>query len=99
MAHRFHLLLLLGWRDARSLGGTDCGKGVAVGEQTGRRITVKQTLAAIVVVIVVILAIANSRKVRVDLVVTDVTMRLFVVIVASAVLGWVVGWFMGRSRD
>lgn len=68
-------------------------------ERTGRSITAKQVVVGIVVLVVVILAIANSKKVKVDFVVTDVTMPLFLVIVGAAVLGWVVGWFMGRGRD
>jgi uncharacterized integral membrane protein len=65
----------------------------------GRRVSVKQVIAGVLVLVVVVLAIANSKRVKVDFVVTDITMPLFLVIVGSALIGWIVGWFMGRSRD
>lgn len=66
---------------------------------TGRRgITAKQVVIGVLILVVVVLAIANSKDVRVDFVVTDITMPLFLVIVGSAVIGWVIGWFMGRNR-
>lgn len=65
----------------------------------GRNIGPKQILVGVLILIVVVLAIANSGRVTVDLVVGNVEMRLFLVIVGSALIGWVVGWFMGRSRD
>lgn len=65
----------------------------------GRNIGPKQILVGVLILVVVILAIANSGRVTVDLVVGNVEMRLFLVIVGSALIGWVVGWFMGRSRD
>lgn len=68
-------------------------------EQARSGITAKQVIVGILVLVVVILAIANAGKVKVDFVVGDVQMRLFVVIVGSAVIGWVIGWFMGRNRN
>lgn len=65
----------------------------------GRRVTAKQVIVGILILVVVVLAIANSSKVKVDFVFGDVQMRLFLVIVGSALIGWVVGWFMGRNRD
>lgn len=65
----------------------------------GRNIGPKQILVGVLILVVVVLAIANSGRVTVDLVVGNVEMRLFLVIVGSALIGWVVGWFMGRSRD
>jgi uncharacterized integral membrane protein len=65
----------------------------------GRRVSVKQVIVGVLVLVVVVLAIANSKRVKVDFVVTDITMPLFLVIVGSALIGWIVGWFMGRSRD
>lgn len=66
---------------------------------SGRSIGPKQILVGVLVLVVVVLAIANSDRVKVDFVIGDVQMRLFVVIVGSALIGWVIGWFMGRSRD
>lgn len=65
----------------------------------GRNIGPKQILVGVLILVVVVLAIANSGRVTVDFVVGNVEMRLFLVIVGSALIGWVVGWFMGRSRD
>ncbi len=72
---------------------------MADGSQSGRSISTKQIIALVAGVIVVVLAIANSQKVRVDFLVGDVKWPLFIVIIGSAVLGWVVGWFMGRNRS
>jgi uncharacterized integral membrane protein len=47
----------------------------------------------------VILAIANSHKVKVDFVVDHFRIPLFLVIAGSAIIGWVVGWFTGRGRE
>lgn len=69
-------------------------------DDSGRSsITAKQVLVGLLILVVVILAIANSDKVKVDFVVGDIEMQLFLVIVGSAVVGWVIGWFMGRNRN
>ena len=65
----------------------------------GRGVTPKQVIIGVLVVVVLVLAIANSKKVTVDFVVGDIDMPLFLVIVGTALIGWVVGWFMGRSRE
>ena len=66
---------------------------------SGRNINAKQILVGVLILLVVVLAIANSGRVKVDFVIGDVQMRLFVVIIGSALIGWLIGWFMGRSRD
>jgi uncharacterized integral membrane protein len=65
---------------------------------SGRNISPKMILVAILVVIVVILAIVNSQDANVDFVVGDVTLPLFVVIVGSALIGLIVGYFLGRRE-
>jgi uncharacterized integral membrane protein len=65
---------------------------------TRRSITAKQVIVGILILVVVVLAIANSREVKVDFVVADVRLPLFVVIVGSALIGWVIGFFTGRHR-
>ena len=65
---------------------------------SGRNISPKMIVAAILVVVIVVLAIVNSKKVNVDFVVADVTLALFVVIVGSALIGLVVGYFLGRRE-
>ena len=56
-------------------------------------------LVGILILVVVILAIANRTSVKVDFVVGDFKIPLFIVIVGSALIGWVIGWFMGRNRE
>ena len=65
---------------------------------SGRNISPKMIVVAILVVIVVILAIVNSQDANVDFVVGDVTLPLFVVIVGSALIGLIVGYFLGRRE-
>jgi putative membrane protein len=65
---------------------------------SGRTISPKMILVAILVVIVVILAIVNSQDIKVDFVVGDFTLPLFVVIVGSALIGLIVGYFLGRRE-
>ena len=65
---------------------------------SGRNVSPKLIVAVILVVIVVVLAIANSKKVKVDFIVADVSLPLFVVIVGSAIVGLVVGYFLGRRE-
>ena len=55
-------------------------------------------LVGILIVIVVILALVNSQDIKVDFVVGDVTLPLFVVIVGSALIGLIVGYFIGRRE-
>jgi len=66
---------------------------------SGRSFSTKQIVVAVLVVVLVVLAVVNSAEVPIDLVVTTVRLPLFVVIVGSAAIGWVVGWFMGRRKD
>ena len=65
---------------------------------SGRNISPKMVIVAILVVVVVVLAIANSQDIKVDFVVTDITLPLFVVIVGSALVGLIVGYFLGRRE-
>jgi uncharacterized integral membrane protein len=73
-------------------------RGASGSGGAGRSISPKMVLAAILVVIVIVLAIANSQDIKVDFVVADITLPLFVVIVGSAVIGLVVGYFLGRRE-
>jgi uncharacterized integral membrane protein len=65
---------------------------------SGRNISPKMILVGILVVIVVLLAAVNSKKVTVDFVVADIELPLFVVIVGAALIGLVVGYFLGRRE-
>jgi len=68
-------------------------------ESSGSRIGAKQVIIGILILVVVILAIANSGRVEVDFVFHSFEMRLFLVIVGSALIGFLIGWFMGRNRN
>jgi uncharacterized integral membrane protein len=65
---------------------------------SGRNVSPKMILVGILIVIVVILALVNSQDIKVDFVVADVTLPLFVVIVGSALIGLIVGYFIGRRE-
>ena len=71
---------------------------MATGSERTPASTAKYVIVGILVLVVAVLAIANSKKVKVDFVVADIRLPLFVVIVGAALIGWVVGWFMGRTR-
>ena len=63
-----------------------------------RSISPKLIVAIILVAIVIVLAIVNSKKVKVDFVVADITLPLFVLIVGSAIVGLIIGYFLGRRE-
>lgn len=68
--------------------------------EPGRRrgIGAAQVLAAIAVILLVIFAIANFEPVPVNFLVFSTTARVFTVIVVSALLGFVIGYYVGRPR-
>jgi len=59
-------------------------------------ISVAQVLAAIAVILLVIFAIANSRRVDVNFLFFTSRARVVTVIVLSAILGFVIGYYVGR---
>ena len=67
-------------------------------ESTQRNVSPKLVLALVLVLILAVLAVVNSQKVKIDAIADDVSMPLFVVIVGSAVISCVGGWFIGRYR-
>jgi putative membrane protein len=66
---------------------------------SGSKVNAKMILVGLLVVLIAALAVANRQNVTVHLLVHTFRMPLFLVIVGSALAGWVVGWFMGRSRN
>jgi uncharacterized integral membrane protein len=56
----------------------------------------KWIVAGVVAVLLVIFAAQNSERVDVDFLFFDAQVRVVTVIVVSALLGFVVGWFVGR---
>lgn len=67
-------------------------------DEVGRRrgISVAQVLAIIAVILLVIFAIANSRRVDVNFLFFTARARVVTVIVLSAILGFVIGYYVGR---
>jgi uncharacterized integral membrane protein len=64
----------------------------------GRRsgIPPRWIVAGVVAILVLVFAIQNADRVDVDLLVFDAQVRVIVVILVSAALGFLVGWFVGR---
>jgi uncharacterized integral membrane protein len=60
------------------------------------RVTPLGVLALVLLVIIVVLAAANSQKVTVDFVFEDYEVPLAVVIAGTGLIGLVVGWLLGR---
>lgn len=53
-------------------------------------------VAGVVAILVLVFALQNSDRVDVDFLVFDAQVRVIVVILVSAGLGFLVGWFVGR---
>jgi len=80
----------------------DPGKDEDGREGTGPRsvpsggIAPKWIAAGIGLVVLAVFALQNSERVDVDFLLFDSQVRVVVVILVAAVLGFVVGWFIGR---
>jgi uncharacterized integral membrane protein len=57
----------------------------------------KAIVAIVIAVLVVIFAIQNAETARIDVLFWGVDIPVWVVIAVTAVLGFVVGWILGRS--
>ena len=67
-------------------------------DDVGRRrgVSVAQISAVIAVILLIIFAIANSRQVEVNFLFFTARARVVTVIVLSAILGFVIGYYVGR---
>jgi uncharacterized integral membrane protein len=64
-----------------------------------RQFPTRLVVAGIVLLLVVIFAIANNDKVKVDFIIFDISdIALFWVILASVVLGVIIGYLFSMSR-
>ena len=70
----------------------DCGM-----QPTREGLNPKASIAIVAAVIVLIFALQNAEEANVSVLVWDVNIPLWMVIAGSAVLGFVVGWFLGRG--
>jgi uncharacterized integral membrane protein len=71
---------------------------VADAKPAKRDVSPKLIVAVILATIGVILVIVNSQKVEVDVLFHTFKWPLFIVIIGAALVGWLVGWSMGKSR-
>ncbi|MGH2579738.1 MAG: lipopolysaccharide assembly protein LapA domain-containing protein [Actinomycetota bacterium] len=67
-------------------------------DEGGRRraVSVAQVVAVIAVILLIIFAIANSRRVDVNFLFFTARARVVTVIVLSAILGFAIGYYVGR---
>jgi uncharacterized integral membrane protein len=73
---------------------------VAADEQHAQsRIKPHHVVVGICVVVLAVFALANIDDVRVDFAFDTVRAPLVVVIFLCALLGFVIGWFIGRRRN
>jgi uncharacterized integral membrane protein len=78
--------------------GSDGQDGRPGPEKGGRRrgISVAQVLAVIAVILLIVFSIANSRRVDVNFLFFTARARVVTVIVLSAILGFFIGYYVGR---
>ena len=57
----------------------------------------KVIAAGVVLVLLVIFMLQNRDRANIDFLFWDIEARLWLVIVLAAVLGFVIGWLLGRS--
>src|SRR5262245_4887125 len=67
-------------------------------EDSRSAINAKQVVIAILAIVLIVFAIANFRRVRVNFLLFDTEARLVTVIVVAAALGFVIGYFVGRPN-
>ncbi len=66
--------------------------------ESRNRLQPHHIVIAVCAVVLIVFAILNIDDVRVDFVVDTVDAPLVVVIAICALLGFVIGWFVGRRR-
>jgi uncharacterized integral membrane protein len=71
---------------------------VTEGQHTERRIKPHHIVVALCAVVLVVFALLNTDDVRVDFLVNTVRAPLILVIFLCALLGFVIGWLVGRRR-
>jgi putative membrane protein len=72
---------------------------VADDQRAKSRIKPHHIVAAIGVVVLAVFALVNIDDVRVDFVADTVDAPLVLVIVVCALLGFLIGWIIGRRRN
>jgi uncharacterized integral membrane protein len=67
--------------------------------RTRPQMSARHVIALILVALLVIIAVLNLNDVSVDLLIGSVKMPLIVLIAASGLIGFVVGWLFFRARE
>ena len=65
---------------------------------TESRIKPQYIVVAVCAVVLLVFALLNTDEARVDFLFDSVSAPLVLVIVVCALLGFVIGWFVGRRR-
>ena len=77
--------------------GTEPGPGPAPARKK-RPVSVGQILGGLLFVLVIIFIIENSRKVKIRLIIPEVTAPLYIAILIAAVLGALITWLLRYRR-
>ena len=69
-----------------------------MGNDNGSDGRTKLIFAGVIIVLLLIFVAQNTESAHVNFLIFDANVSLWFVIVACAALGFVAGWFVGRSR-
>ncbi len=87
-----------GWRTAMSTGSTTSGGAGAPKPRPSRKAQARLLLSGAAIVLMIVFAVLNTDKVKVDWIVTTTQTPLIVVIIVSFVLGAIGGALLWRRR-
>jgi uncharacterized integral membrane protein len=65
----------------------------------GSNVSAKQMLGGAALLLLLLWFVLNTQEVEVDLIVTTVTMPLFIALIIAGLLGALVGWVLPRIRS
>ncbi len=68
------------------------------GSRSARGSAARSIAGIVVLIVLLVFILQNSDDAKVDLLFWDATLSLWAVILIGAGLGFLVGWFLGRSR-
>jgi uncharacterized integral membrane protein len=69
------------------------------GRRKEANVSAKQMLGGAALLLLLLWFVLNTQEVEVDLIVTTVTMPLFVALIIAGLLGALVGWLLPRIRS
>lgn len=68
-------------------------------EDKGRRVSVRQVIAGVLIVLAVIFIVENRTRVEIRLIVPLISLPLWIVMAGLFVVGGVAGWLLSRRRS